>query len=83
MKPRKPNAISRRSFIKGAGAVAAAAGLVRVPSASAEVKTLPPGVVEKLGPEAATIELKINGRAATLESSRASRCCALFASILD
>ncbi len=71
MKNRKPNSISRRSFIKGAGAVAAAAGLVRVRPASADEKILPPGVVEKLGPEAATIELNINGRAATLEIERA------------
>jgi len=65
--PRKPHAISRRSFIKGAGAVAAAAGLVRVGPAQAEEKTLPPGVVEKLGPEAATIELNINGKLVRLE----------------
>ena len=66
-KPRKPHAISRRSFIKGAGAVAAAAGLVRVGTASADEKTLPAGVVEKLGPEAATIELNINGQPTSLE----------------
>ena len=66
-KPRKPHAISRRSFIKGAGAVAAAAGLVRVGPASADEKTLPPGVVEQLGPYATTIELNINGKPATLE----------------
>ncbi len=66
-KPRKPHAISRRSFIKGAGAVAAAAGLAHVRPASADEKTLPPGVVEKLGPEATTIELTINGKPATLE----------------
>ena len=40
---------------------------MRVRPASADEKILPPGVVEKLGPEAATIELNINGRAATLE----------------
>ncbi len=66
-KPRKPPGISRRSFIKGAGAVAAAAGLVRVRPASADEKTLPAGVVEKLGPEAATIELNINGKPVALE----------------
>jgi xanthine dehydrogenase YagT iron-sulfur-binding subunit len=66
-KPRKPSAISRRSFIKGAGAVAAAAGLVRVHPANADEKTLPPGVVEKLGPTATTIELNINGKPTTLE----------------
>ena len=37
-KPRKPHGISRRSFIKGAGAVAAAAGLVRVRPAAADAK---------------------------------------------
>ncbi len=66
-KPRKPPGISRRSFIKGAGAVAAAAGLVRVQPAAADEKRLPAGVVEKLGPEATTIELNINGNPATLE----------------
>jgi xanthine dehydrogenase YagT iron-sulfur-binding subunit len=66
-KPRKPHVISRRSFIKGAGAVAATAGLVRVAPASADGQTLPAGVIEKLGPEAATIELSINGKPATLE----------------
>jgi xanthine dehydrogenase YagT iron-sulfur-binding subunit len=66
-KPRKPSAISRRSFIKGAGAVAAAAGLVRVHPANADEKTLPPGVVEKLGPTATTIELNINGKPTTLD----------------
>jgi aerobic-type carbon monoxide dehydrogenase small subunit (CoxS/CutS family) len=55
-------AISRRAFIKGAGAVAAAAGLVRVPSASAVQKPLPAGVVESLGPSAESVELKINGQ---------------------
>src|SRR5713101_6561703 len=58
--------ISRRAFIKGASAVAAAAGLVRVPSASAEQKSLPAGVVESLGPAAEAIELKINGQTVKL-----------------
>ena len=61
-KPRRTPAISRRSFIKGAGAVAAAAGLVRVPSAAADEKSLPAGVAESLGPAAEPIELKINGQ---------------------
>jgi xanthine dehydrogenase YagT iron-sulfur-binding subunit len=65
-KPRKLPAISRRSFIKGAGAVAAAAGLVRVPSASADQKSLPAGVIESLGPAVESIELKINGHATEL-----------------
>ena len=63
---RKLPAISRRSFIKGAGAVAAAAGLVRVPGAAAEQKSLPAGVAESLGPGAEAIELKINGQATKL-----------------
>lgn len=62
----KPPAISRRSFIKGAGAVAAAAGLGRVSTAVAEQKSLPVGVVESLGPAAESIELKINGKAIPL-----------------
>ena len=66
-KSRNRNAISRRSFIKGASAVAAAAGLARVHSADADEKTLPPGVVERLGPNATTIQLNINGRPTTLE----------------
>ena len=65
-KPRRPPAISRRSFIKGAGAVAAAAGLVRVPAASADQESLPSGVGESLGPAAEPIELKINGQIARL-----------------
>jgi len=66
-KPGKSSGISRRSFIKGAGVVAAAAGLVRVGSAAADEKTLPPGVAEKLGPEATTIQLNINGKPTMLE----------------
>jgi len=62
----KAGGISRRSFIKGAGAVAAAAGLVRVPPASADEKTLPAGVVERLGPGPETIDLKINGQVTKL-----------------
>ncbi len=57
-------AITRRSFIKGAGAVAAAAGLGRVSGAAAstEQKSLPAGAVESLGPGAEVFELKINGK---------------------
>ena len=53
--------ISRRSFIKGAGAVAAAAGLVGVHSAGAEEDASNEGIAERLGPNAQAIELKING----------------------
>jgi aerobic-type carbon monoxide dehydrogenase small subunit (CoxS/CutS family) len=65
-RPRKPGAISRRSFIKGAGAVAAAAGLVRVPPAGAGAPPVPAGVAERLGPGAETIELNLNGVPAKL-----------------
>lgn len=53
--------ISRRSFIKGAGAVAAAAGLIKVPEARADESAQSEGVAERIGPGAQTIELKING----------------------
>jgi len=66
-KPPTPRVITRRSFIKGAGAVAAAASLARVRPASADQKTLSPGDVEQLGPNATTIELNINGKLTALE----------------
>lgn len=53
--------ISRRSFIKGAGAVAAAASLVGVHRAEADEVPSNEGIAERLGPTAQTIELKING----------------------
>ena len=65
-KRRKPIAqpsISRRSFIKGAGAVAAAAGLIQVPDARAQEASESDGVAERIGPSAETIELKVNGEA--------------------
>ncbi len=65
-KPHPPANISRRSFIKGAGAVAAAVGLVRVPASNASTVALPAGVAEHLGPGAETIELRINGNPAEL-----------------
>ena len=63
-KQSKSPAITRRSFIKGAGAVAAAAGLGRVAAANAatEQKSLPVEVAESLGPGVESIELKINGK---------------------
>lgn len=60
-KPRTEPAISRRSFIKGAGAVAAVAGLSGVHEAHAEDSPVDAGIAERLGPDAQTIELKING----------------------
>jgi aerobic-type carbon monoxide dehydrogenase small subunit (CoxS/CutS family) len=62
-KTKRPNepAISRRSFIKGAGAVAAAASLVGVRNAEAEEAASLEGIAERLGPNAQSIELKING----------------------
>jgi xanthine dehydrogenase YagT iron-sulfur-binding subunit len=60
--PPDSRAISRRSFIKGAGAIAAATGLIRTPPASADATALAQeGIVERIGPGAQEIELKING----------------------
>lgn len=64
--------LSRRAFIKGAGAAAAVAGLIGVrPGASADETGSPDppaeGVAERLGPGAETIELKVNGAAHTLK----------------
>jgi xanthine dehydrogenase YagT iron-sulfur-binding subunit len=60
--------LSRRAFIKGAGAAAVVAGIgtIRKPSASAAGSAEAPadagdGIAEQLGPEAVTIELNING----------------------
>jgi xanthine dehydrogenase YagT iron-sulfur-binding subunit len=60
-KTRDDSVISRRSFIKGAGAAAAVAGLAGVREAHAQDSPVGPGISERLGPEAQTIELKING----------------------
>jgi xanthine dehydrogenase YagT iron-sulfur-binding subunit len=62
---REKRALSRRAFIKGAGVAAAAvAGLggVRPADAADRSRAAPdPGVVERLGPGAQTIELAVNG----------------------
>ncbi|HVC43995.1 MAG TPA: (2Fe-2S)-binding protein [Candidatus Binataceae bacterium] len=63
--------LTRRSFIKGAGAAAAVAGLIGVhtPSAVADAApsaTLGAGVAEKLGPGPVTFDLQINGAARRL-----------------
>ncbi len=63
---RNPGAISRRSFIKSAGA-AAAAGLIPISPASAADSPQPDeGVAERLGPAAQPIELRINGESKRL-----------------
>jgi aerobic-type carbon monoxide dehydrogenase small subunit (CoxS/CutS family) len=57
--------LTRRSFIKGAGAAAAVASLVGVRPATAqtatEATTQAVGIAERIGPDAQAIELKING----------------------
>lgn len=65
--------LSRRAFIKGAGAAAAAAGLIAVRQGPAEAETdaasaasLGDGIAERLGPGAQTIELNVNGIARKL-----------------
>ena len=58
---RDDSRISRRSFIKSAGAVAAVAGLAGVHEARADDAPVDSGIAERLGPDAQTIELKING----------------------
>jgi xanthine dehydrogenase YagT iron-sulfur-binding subunit len=60
-KRRDDSVISRRSFIKSAGAVAAVAGLAGVHEAQAQDSAVDVGIAERLGPDAQTIELKING----------------------
>jgi xanthine dehydrogenase YagT iron-sulfur-binding subunit len=67
--------ISRRAFIKSAGAAAVVAGIgtIRKPPASAagsvEPEGISDGIAEQLGPEAVNLELNINGavRQVTLE----------------
>jgi len=55
--------ISRRSFLKSAGAVAATTGLIPGSESEAEntESTADERIAEKLGPGAVTIELEING----------------------
>ena len=53
--------LTRRSFIKGAGALAAA-GLVKVGEVNAADRPLAAGVSERLGPDAQTIELLVNNQ---------------------
>jgi len=67
--------LSRRAFIKGAGAAAAVASLIGVPAAAATSpspesgEAAGAGVLERIGPGAREIELRINGvaRQVTIE----------------
>jgi xanthine dehydrogenase YagT iron-sulfur-binding subunit len=62
-KPSGGQVLSRRSFLKGAGAAAAVAGVIgALPKAEAATPALEEGVVERIGPGATPIELKINGQ---------------------
>ncbi len=61
--------LSRRSFLKGAGAAAAVAGLLGVqPAAADDAAPEPPlaGAAERLGPGPATFKLRINGATRTV-----------------
>lgn len=58
---RDSRAISRRSFIKSAGAAAAASLIPAAPASAADSAQPEEGVAERLGPAAQPIELKING----------------------
>jgi xanthine dehydrogenase YagT iron-sulfur-binding subunit len=57
--------LSRRAFIKGAGAAAAVASLMGVPAASPDATpsatAIDAGELERLGPGAQLIELRVNG----------------------
>jgi xanthine dehydrogenase YagT iron-sulfur-binding subunit len=76
-RPSEP-AISRRSFIKGAGAAAAAASLVGVHTAHGQQAASDEGIAERLGPSAHAIELKINGATHRLSiEPRVTLLCAL------
>lgn len=77
-RPTEP-AISRRSFIKGAGAVAAAAAsFVGVHNAEADEAASSEGIAERLGPNAQAIELRINGATHRLAiEPRVTLLCAL------
>ena len=64
------SALSRRSFLKGAGAAAAVAGVIgALPSADGEA-AVEAGVAERLGPGPASLELKINGKGVVNDAVR-------------
>jgi xanthine dehydrogenase YagT iron-sulfur-binding subunit len=62
---KNPARLSRRAFIKGAGAAAAVAGLaggrVGAHAAEAESSTRPDDVGERIGPGPETFDLRVNG----------------------
>jgi len=61
--------LSRRSFLKGAGAAAAVAGLLGVkPAAAGGAEPEPPiaGTAERLGPGPVTFNLRVNGATRTV-----------------
>jgi xanthine dehydrogenase YagT iron-sulfur-binding subunit len=62
-KPDPGPALSRRAFLKGAGAAAAMAGIVTPNAATTPQAAHPNGIAERIGPGAETIELRINGQA--------------------
>jgi xanthine dehydrogenase YagT iron-sulfur-binding subunit len=74
-KEKPPQNLSRRSFIKGAGAAAAVAGLLGVTPRPADSADTPQGaasaagLAERLGPGAQAIKLRVNGivRTVTVE----------------
>ncbi|HVN89749.1 MAG TPA: (2Fe-2S)-binding protein [Candidatus Binataceae bacterium] len=75
-KTKSSGKVSRRTFLKQAGASAAAAavatiyrpeGAIGAPPDAKPNAVLEPGIVERLGPGPSRIELKINGRALSAE----------------
>jgi xanthine dehydrogenase YagT iron-sulfur-binding subunit len=65
--PRGPNGSgpSRRDFLKGSGAAAAATALAQAPLAAAEALTAQPATVPAMGPGAARIQLTVDGKKMT------------------
>ena len=58
-----PATLTRRAFIKGAGAAAAVLTSLGAAASDAAAEPLSVNIAERLGPRAATFELNINGRA--------------------
>ncbi len=75
-KAKSSGKVSRRTFLKQAGASAAAAAVATIyrpdgaVGAQADAKPSPvlePGIVERLGPESSKVELKVNGQTLSAE----------------